>query len=346
MANRRNNESTTDTTRKRLPTFDKFEGTQLNRDLALAHFLSFEDFLVYNDDELNPQSVAAIDTLLNIFKQTLKGKARLWIEGRVFRSRQDLKTQFLERFSENKTSYGLHQDFQSFKYETSSTPAENLEALEKLGNQLEVSRAQLKHKFISVLPTNCQQAVAMTTSENTSLSDIQAKVQCYFDVHSKTSAVTSKEVSFATSDISSIRDDLDALKLQVASNERSTNRSTSPHMRQNSRGRSDSHSPHSHNRHDSPHRSRYLDRSRLDHYSDRSRLPRYSDRSQQDSHSHSRYQHSSRDQNPTYYHNSQNAHSNRSSGTIFCEYCLKPNHIWRSCYLREKHLAAKRQQDF
>ncbi|XP_055956986.1 uncharacterized protein LOC130012902 [Patella vulgata] len=81
MANRRNNESSTGTTSKRLPTFDKLEGAQLNRDPALAHFLSFEDFLVYND-ELDPLSVAAIDTLLNMFKQTLKGKARLWIEGR------------------------------------------------------------------------------------------------------------------------------------------------------------------------------------------------------------------------------------------------------------------------
>ncbi|ESO89835.1 hypothetical protein LOTGIDRAFT_176842 [Lottia gigantea] len=278
---------------------DKFNGSVLSRDPALAHYLCFEDFLECSEENVNPQSAAELNRYLTLFKQTLNGPARLWIEGCVFNSRRDIKKQFLDRFSENKSSFGLNNDFTSFQYNTDKTPTDNYEKLQKLAIQLSIGDGPARQKFLSILPKACQQVVALSVNDTTPITEILNKVQCFFDVHANNA--THKEVTFyASNDIHTLQNEMSNLKLQLAScKQENDDIPQSKHAYERSR------SP-------SAHQSSLGNKSP---YGNRSPYRSNSDRSPTCSDSNGRHGH-----------------------VIFCKYCLKPYQDWQDCRLRQQHL--------
>lgn len=327
-----------DNHRSGITKLERFDGLKLNRDFALSHFLQFSDYLDYNEIDHEPDSVAGVAQLVTIFKQTLKGDARLWIEGKIFRSLEDLRTQFIERFSEATTNFSLNQQFSQFTYNPDISPVENLEKLQKITTQLHMSENQVKHKFICILPNQCQQSIMLSSNDNTTLHEITQKTQIYFDITKTTTA--SKEVSFATTEpsFSGLEKEFKDLKCTVENISKTLEHNgKSTHV---SRFDSDRHF------------DRHLDRSNS---RDRYRQDRHnrSTSRDRDRYRHNRHRSTSRDRSlsqsyhgPTAPFTSNRPIAPKTTFTtnpsyypmLFCQYCYKPNHTWKYCYIRQRDL--------
>ena len=102
-----------------LPT--KFSGDRLDRDECTAHLLTFDDYLDAHD--IDPTVQTNMTTIVKMFKRTLNGQARLWIDGQTFSTYDEIKTAFTRRFSPAKSSYARVTDFTTL----SMTDGENVE---------------------------------------------------------------------------------------------------------------------------------------------------------------------------------------------------------------------------
>ena len=67
----------------------KFEGK--SNDDAAAHWLEIRDYWAAHNTPPNRRA--------ETFKLSLKGKARKWIEGKVFNNEQEMKVAFIEHFN-------------------------------------------------------------------------------------------------------------------------------------------------------------------------------------------------------------------------------------------------------
>jgi hypothetical protein len=75
-----------------------FDGETISHELATSWFLSFRDYLIaHNLNE--PADEAAMENVVRLFKCWLTKQARLWVEDQTFGDLNQLKKQFLSRFS-------------------------------------------------------------------------------------------------------------------------------------------------------------------------------------------------------------------------------------------------------
>ena len=108
-----------------------------------------------------------------------------------------------------------------------------LQRLRQAASRVDYGDKQIRDKFLDSLPHDCQSAILMTATDETTTDEFASKAQLFFDLN-KTSTTT-KEVTFVTQDeLNRLSDEISSLKM------------TDKHDRQNvqSRGRSRERRPH------------------------------------------------------------------------------------------------------
>ena len=177
----------------------RFSGKDLNADLAQAHLLAFIDYLRLHELE-DPQDEDALLHIVNTFKCTLQGQARIWIEGKNFESLEDLQTQFVSRFSPSSSRYALTKQFQAVTYTAGETAEVLLSKISKLGRKLHCNDTQIRDRFLEALPDDCRSAVLMAAPEDALISTLVTKAQCFLDLNSgegRNKISASQDTSFA-----------------------------------------------------------------------------------------------------------------------------------------------------
>lgn len=172
----------------------RFQGDTIDADLARAHFLAFTDYLEaqnINGNQNFPNTVRA-------FARTLKGQARLWIEGKEFANFAALRTQFLARFSPSTSHIARSYEFKQINYVVGETAEVYLAKITKAALPLNYGQDQIRDKFLSSLPSNCRSAVLMSSPVDAPLNELVAKTQCYFDLNTVETKPFSDEISMAT----------------------------------------------------------------------------------------------------------------------------------------------------
>ena len=288
----------------------RFSGDMiLDRDLCTAHMLTLDDYLDAHDyDSTKPDD---FPTILRTFKRSLQGQARLWIEGKTFRSYDDLKDAFITRFSNSKSSYAHVKEFNSLTMTDGESAEAFLQKVRQSAAQIGYGDVQVRDKFLDSLPPKCRAAILMSGPDKLTSDDIASKAQLFIDIQTDDHSTT-KELTFATqSEIDRLRDDLNSLKLNDAPDQtrgRTRHRGRGPHSRSVSAGRS-----HERSAGRSPYRN---DRPpNKDHYT---RSPYRNDRA------------------PNYRHNDRRA--------IICNYCFIPGHVWRQCRKRQRDIETRGHQ--
>ena len=174
----------------------RFQGDTIDADLARAHFLAFTDYLEAH--ELNgPDEPGEIQDLTQIFIRTLKGQARLWIEGRQFGDLNALRDQFLARFSPSTSYIARSQAFRDLVYVPGKTAEVFLAKISKAALPLGYGDGQVRDKFLSSLPAQCKSAVLMSSPIDAPLADLVTKVQYYFDLNPIESQISLEDIAMA-----------------------------------------------------------------------------------------------------------------------------------------------------
>ena len=160
----------------------RFQGEVIDSDLARAHYLAFTDYLhAHEIDE--PDNEEELQNLVQIFTRTLRGQARLWIEGKEFENLGALHGQFLARFSPSTSYIARSGKFKELVYTKGDTAEVHLSKISKTALPLGYNEEQVRDKFLSTLPTECRSSVLMSSPMNAPLPELVAKVQCYFDLN-------------------------------------------------------------------------------------------------------------------------------------------------------------------
>lgn len=288
-----------------LPT--RFTGDKLDRDRCTAHILSFDDYLDAHDiDHTKPDN---FQTILKFFKRTLQGQARLWINDLTFTDYDDLKLKFIRRFSPAKSTFAHAHDFNNLTMTHGESTEAFLHRLRQTANYIHYGETQIKHKLLDSLPTDCRTTILMSTDPNTTCDEIAAKAQLYFDLKSN-AKTTKNELSFsAQSEIDSIKEQINALKLDLKSDQTENQNRRPPTPRPRSTERSSSRDrDRRQNSHDRQH----------DANGRRGRSP---------------YRNDHHDRRPR----------SRSRPRPTCFYCHIPGHVWRECRKRLRDASTTQQ---
>ncbi|KAJ8038848.1 hypothetical protein HOLleu_16398 [Holothuria leucospilota] len=177
-----------------LPT--RFCGDKIDRDLCTAHFYTFVDYLEAHDLH-EPADEAALHNVVQLFKRSLQGSARLWIEGKVFETLQDLQTSFTNRFSPSHSQFAHVAQFESITYTRGESAEQHLSKISQLAQIIGYGEDQVRDKFLSTLPPKCRTAVLMSTPDN-NLETIVSRTQCFFDLQNEKA---SRELSFSSQEV-------------------------------------------------------------------------------------------------------------------------------------------------
>lgn len=172
----------------------RFNGNSIDRDLTRAHFLSFSDYLEAHE-LANPVDDADILNVVNIFKRTLQGQARLWIEGKVFATLDALKQAFLDRFSPGQSQYAKLKGFEAVTFTSGDSAEIHLQKITTAAQSAGYGDQQIKNKFITSLPEKCRSAVLMSAPDNADIQDLVRRTQQFLDLDSDRNVT--KEVCFA-----------------------------------------------------------------------------------------------------------------------------------------------------
>ncbi|KAJ8047750.1 hypothetical protein HOLleu_06826 [Holothuria leucospilota] len=196
-----------------LPT--RFCGDKIDRDLCTAHFYTFVDYLEAHDLH-EPADEAALHNVVQLFKRSLQGSARLWIEGKVFETLQDLQTSFINRFSPSHSQFAHVAQFESITYTRGESAEQHLSKISQLAQIIGYGEDQVRDKFLSTLPPKCRTAVLMSTPDN-NLETIVSRTQCFFDLQNEKA---SRELSFSSQEVNpapnaAIYDEIAQLKGQL-----------------------------------------------------------------------------------------------------------------------------------
>ena len=308
-----------------LPTH--FDGQLLDFELATAHFLSFTDYLEAHR-LAEPRDAAQILNVVSLFKRTLTGTARLWIEGKIFVGLQGLKNDFLARFSPTHSTFANVKLFDNLQYTVGDSAEQHLSKIRLAATRIGYGNDQVRNRFLQSLPAKCQAAVVMAAPEDATADVLANHMQRYLDL--SPDDTKPKEVSFSAVSIEPLPvspptidptlEKLDKLteQLQVLTMQ------TTPPPPVHPRPRSPS--PH-------PHRGRNFQRNSQRHFN----------RNRSYTRSHSR---GHRSQSP--YRGPYNGQSNRQDNyqrrTIFCDYCRGPGHVWRICEVRRRDMENSRHR--
>ena len=206
-----------------LPT--RFSGDRLDRDNSTAHFLSFTDYLEAQDIDTNDPD--QLTDIVKLFKRTLQGHARLWIDGLTFFSYTDLNNAFIRRFSPAKSTYSQTRDFNTTVMTDGESTEAFLQRLRQTATQINYGETQVRHRLLEALPNDCRAAILLTSAGQTN-DEIAAKAQLYMDLKGTSQGSNTKELTFcAQSEIDQIKEQVQVLKLQSSND----NRGRSPHRR-------------------------------------------------------------------------------------------------------------------
>jgi len=281
----------------------RFSGASVDRDTCTAHFLSFSDYLDAHGLQ-NPGDQQALNHVVGVFKRSLCGTARLWIEGKAFNTLQQLKDSFLGRFSPRQSNFARAKEFELITYESGDSAEIHFSKIRRIAERAGYGNVQIRDKFLSTLPNKCRSAVVMAVPEDAGMPELIDRAQRFLDLQSEEGSGT-KEVSFAVHDSSL---ELNALKEQInqIQNDIVQSRQSRPERR---------HSPFLRPRHQRSHsNSRHGSRSG----------------------SGSRNSFGNANRNGT------NWQQTSTSSRIICDYCHKNGHKWRSCRKLEKDMRERR----
>ena len=179
-----------------LPT--RFDGSAINRDACTAHFLLFSDYL--ESHKLSaPASDAELQNVFSLFKRTLQGQARLWVEDQRITSLADLKEKFVSRFSPSKSKFALVTDFANLSYATGDSAEVHLDKIRKAARKINYGDSQIRDKFLSSLPSQCRASVLMSAQDD-KLQTYVDRAQCYFDLNANPTLVDETSYSATSSD--------------------------------------------------------------------------------------------------------------------------------------------------
>ena len=295
----------------------RFSGARLDRDDSTAHFLTFADYLDAHD--IDTTNADQLPTIVQTFKRTLQGQARLWIDKITFKTYDDLKDSFIRRFSPAKSTYTHVRDFNTLTMTDGESTEAFLQRLRLTASYIDYGETQIRHRLLDSLPDDCRAAILMSasTADITKLTndDIAAKAQLYMDL--KTNSTTrTKDLTFsAQSEIDDLREKINSLKVTDTSDNtrgrtqtrrpatpRPTNNHSASRDRDHSRGRYDRRQDQSRDRHD-----RHRDLS----YDRRGRSP---------------------------YRNNTDRRDRRPRPQLLCHYCHIPGHVWRECRKRHRDM--------
>ena len=286
----------------------RFSGARLDRDDSTAHFLTFTDYLDAHD--IDTTDANQLPTIVQTFKRTLQGQARLWIDKLSFTNYDDLKDSFIRRFSPAKSTYTHVRDFNNLTMTDGESTEAFLQRLRLTASYIDYGETQIRHRLLDSLPDDCRAAilVSASTADISKLPNdaIAAKAQLYLDL--KTNSTTrTKDLTFsAQSEIDDLREQINSLKVT--------------HTSDDTRGRIQTRRPATPRPSNSRSASRDRDR-RHDHSRDRQRDTSYDRRGR------SPYRHDNRDRRP------------RSRPRLTCYYCNIPGHIYRECRKRLRDAA-------
>jgi len=157
----------------------RFDGKNLSD--APAHILSFEDYCTLQDIDNDGQMVQR-------FRVTLSGQARLWVEGKQFDTWEELKNSFLQYHSDSHTRESAVASFRGSLYKHGETAEQYLQRLKRLAERLNYNNEMIKDQYISGLPAEAKTAVAMARPAN--LAECVELAQQFLDLNKH------KEVSF------------------------------------------------------------------------------------------------------------------------------------------------------
>lgn len=298
-----------------LPT--RFNGTQLDNELCSAHFMSFVDYLEAHNLH-QPANAADVGQVVNLFKRTLIGQARLWIEGKVFETLPQLKDQFVARFSPARSNFANVRLFDNMTYTTGDSAEQHMTKIRLAATRIGYGELQICNRFVSSLPAKCQTAVIMSAPDNATADDLISRAQRYIDSIG-TNPDSLREVTFnATASISDPKHDLDLhmQKLEDIDQKLNTLHLTERESRRDQ-----------YNNRPSPYPSRSPTPARQQRYnkSPSRSMTRPPDRSLSRGRDHGLTNRSlsrGRDHRPV----------------IFCDYCSLPNHKWRTCRKRQNDI--------
>ncbi len=130
-----------------LPSRYKGEGN------PLSHWLQFQDYCT-------EQNIAAAD-IVNKFKITLAGDARLWFDNKQFIKEEDLKRWFIKHFSGVHSREGTVAAFHGCKYIPGETMEAYLTRLSGFAERLGYNNDLIADQFREGLPYDLQVQVTM-----------------------------------------------------------------------------------------------------------------------------------------------------------------------------------------
>ena len=170
----------------------KFSGENISYELALAHWLSFSDYLDAHQ-LCQPADVAAIIKVTQRFKLSLSGEARLWIEGKVFTGINEIKQKFIDRFSPTHSDLALVNKFQNIIFSKGDSIDKHLELITRSATKIGYGDTQIKHRFLQSLPDDCRTAVVMATETDATAQQMAEAAQKFLDCNQE----GNKTVSFS-----------------------------------------------------------------------------------------------------------------------------------------------------
>ena len=225
---------------------NRFSGDIIDRDQCTAHILTFEDYLDAHDhDHTDAQQLA---TIVKIFKRSLQGQARLWIDNKTFASYTELKAAFISRFSGTKSKYAHVQEFSAITMRAGESAEIYLQRIRQAAARIGYGETQIRDKFLSTLPAKCRTAILLSLPDTADSEQIANRAQCYLDLDVDTS--TQREVTFSaqTDEINKLREEIAAIKVDASkfrgrSRERNSRSPGRRQDRSSSDGRSRNRSP-------------------------------------------------------------------------------------------------------
>ena len=225
-----------------LPT--RFEGNVLDLNKCRAHYLSFQDYLQAHNLHA-PADAAAVNNVVSLFRRTLVGEARIWIEDKVFNDLDELKTQFLARFSPNQSNFAKVREFEKIQYVAGQSAEQLLTRIRQAAQTIGYGEAQIANKFLASLPVKCQTAVIMAAPEDATANELAQRAQRFLDINGATEM---KEVVFSNtveidnrpteSSTDKLSEQLQALSMKLDSDSERKGRRNFRSPRRNNRSKS------------------------------------------------------------------------------------------------------------
>ena len=167
----------------------------------------------------NPADAAAVQNVINIFKRSLQGQSRLWIEGKNFANINELRTAFINRFSPSRSQFAHVKEFEGLAYKPGDSAETHINCIRQVAQKIGYGDVQIRDKFLSTIPPKCRAAVVMSAPDDANIDDLVNRAQRSLDLESEGQSYH-KEVSFVTqavndSEMAELRQELNAVKLQL-----------------------------------------------------------------------------------------------------------------------------------